>query len=210
MQTGLDTQPPLVGGRSPEGLESLLARIAASEPGSARLILEGFFGEGALAESLESLVSGIDHVGRLAPAGIGVDEVRRGLLDSPYDRGVRTFPSRVLAAELSARLGTPVPLTIVEAHAAPGSTAIPGVELFVADLPSHRLADLSRRGHGSHLALRLAPGARLSDIVDILAAHAWPIAIGPQANEDAGISLIYVDGRAGSRQGRLEFLTAED
>lgn len=206
MGIGLDTRAPLEGGRPEEGLAGLLARIAASRPGSPRRILDDFFGEGALADSLASLVSGVDHVGRLAPFGLGVEEVRRILLGSVYHRGLRTFPSRILSRELSARLGRPVPLTVVEAHAAPGAAAIPGIEFFVAELADPSIDDLVRNGHGSHLALRLSPDARLEDVVDALAAHSWAGAVGPQANADAGISLLYVDRRGGGRPGRLEFL----
>ena len=72
------------------------------------------------------------------------------------------------------------------------------------------LAELVRAEQGSHIALRLAPGASLDRVHEILVARRWPRVARPRTNADIGVSLVYVDGATDDgRARRIEFVARD-
>jgi len=174
-------------------------------------VFADFFGDDPIAARLAPLVVRVDHVGAIAPFGATIADAESALLSSPFRHGSRRFRSRILAADLSERLGHPVAADVMEARTDGASEPRLGFEWFVTDLPGHELEGLIREELGCHVALRLSPGVRSRDVHRILGeptgGSGATVALPMRTNDEIGIRLLYLDRPAeGGRVRRLELL----
>lgn len=196
------------------GMSDLLAEVAsiADNTDFAASILREFFGEDPRAGRIASLVEAVDHVGALAPAGAGTADAERALRSSPFALGLRGFTSRILAADLSTRVGREVRVDVVEARMAPDGPGT-GFEWFVADLPADELHEFLRREIGCHVALRLLRGVRPESVHEIASLQhgtSAPALVTPvRVNPEIGVRLFYLEREHGEgRFRRLELIAS--
>ena len=204
----------LDGGHAPaERVASALAELARL-PAAPRAgdVLASLFDDADLVQALERLAPHVDHVGLIAPPGVGVTEAVDILGRSPFRSRLREFRSTVLARDLSLRLGRRVDVKVVQGNAGAPAVSYPAVEVFVADLPAEQLAGIVAAEIGCHVALALAPQASLAQVLDVLHAHGWRenplMRDGPLTNCEIHSSLLFVDVPGGERTRRLEFIAS--
>ncbi len=194
-------------------MESLLVEIAdlGGAPPDPATMLREFFGDDPMAARLAPLVVGLDHVGAIAPVGATIADAESVLLSSPFRHESRRFRSRILAADLSERLGHAVRADVLEARTDGAGRRGLGFEWFVTDLPGHELEGLIRCELGCHVALRLSPGIQSGDVHRILGeptgGRGPTVAMPMRTNAEIGIRLLYLDRSGeGGRVRRLELL----
>lgn len=196
-----------------EGIVALLADLA--EPGApigSREVLSALFEDGALVNEVEALAPRFDHVGLVAPAGLGLCTVREILDASAFRRHIRAFRSTVLASELTLSLGRPVDVMVVQASADAPAARWPMIEIFVADLPAVQIEELVANEFGCHVALELAPNASLGRIREVLHLRGQLESSsmhGPVSNDEIRSSVLFFDVPGRELARRLEFIAPE-
>jgi hypothetical protein len=194
-------------------MESLLLEVAdlVGAPTDPATLLREFFGGDPTAARLAPLVVGLDHVGAIAPVGATIADAESALLSSPFRHESRRFHSRILAADLSERLGHAVRADVTEARTDGAGRRGLGFEWFVTDLPGHELEGLIRAELGCHVALRLSPGIQSGDVHRVLGeptgGRVPTVAMPMRKNAEIGIRLLYLERPDESgRVRRLELL----
>ena len=186
----------------------------AGRDGLADAVLREFFPESVLADQVAQHVAGFDHVGALAPVGAGIEDAVAALEASPFRSALRRFRSRILALDLSRRVGRTVRVDAVEARSTRPGTSGAGFEWFVADLSADVLGAMLREEYGCHVALRLVPGRRpetVREIVERADGVGVPRPVTPVlANGEIGVRLFYLDrADPGGRVRRLEIVASD-
>jgi hypothetical protein len=125
-----------------------------------------------------------------------------------FDRHQRSFPSTILARELSDLLGRDVPTTIFKAQGTRPDGAPIAVEVAMPrDVDAGSIADWIGRGVGAHVALRLA--GDLEEVMPIMRSEGFEVPPfmrrGPVANEAESIRAVYFAHPARAESLRLEF-----
>jgi hypothetical protein len=155
-----------------------------------------------------SLISGLDHVGFLAPvdsdAAIGPAAGTAGFGLEQW-----TFPSTILARELAELSGCDVPTTIFKAQGELVSGAAGIVEVAIPHEVDHELVrGWIRRGIGAHVAFRVESPAAFPDLQRVLerAGYRMPPSMNgePLRNPTEGVTCVFFDRRPERRLG-LEF-----
>ncbi len=176
---------------------SAVAGIDTSRSGARAILREFFSDEPVLADELAESVAGLDHVAAIAPVGATIADAEASLLDSRFRDELRRFRSRILAADLSERLGRSIRVDVVEAWAKERRGSGIGFEWFVADLPDVELRPIVRDEVGCHVALRVTAASRTEDLHSVAkraSGARMPTIVTPvRANADIGVRLFYVD-----------------
>jgi hypothetical protein len=156
------------------------------------------------------LVTGIDHVGFMAPSSAAA-LLPKVAADAGFDAGHRSFPSTVLARELGALIGvSEVPTTVFRAWGMSDSDRHMTVEAFVVQGVKPEVeAAWIRTGVAGHTAFAVESLAALHQVAIVMSEQGWspPAGVGAQPAWNAAeeLALVYFDRRLDGRTVRLEY-----
>lgn len=149
--------------------------------------------------------SGYTHLGFVVPA-------QPGLIEAARERGFvykqATYASEILARELAALAGEPVPTTIFKAFSRARAGKVSGIETFTPDAPLDQVRQWVRQGVGTHIGYGMKDrwSVRQALPLWIAAGFSPPAFLGGEPAHHLGreISMIYLDGSLDGEKLRLE------
>lgn len=159
----------------------------------------------------------VDHTGLIAPARTDARELNAIADRHGFTENHKTFPSVIVASELTAlNGGTNVPTQIFRAsiRRAGDQPSSYGIEMFVPDTTPATVESWIARGVGTHVAFRVGQRAQVERICEQLSAagfHTPAFMKGrPMANTNDGTLTVYFDLTVASGAFRLEFFHRAD
>jgi hypothetical protein len=175
---------------------------------SAEECLEQLLPQRALASTITSLVSGIDHVGFMA-APKDEEALDLAAAEAGFGSNGHTFPSTILTRQLAQLAGRRVPTTIFEALAADPDRGSLRVEVAIPrGIERNALDDWIRQGIGAHLAFGVNSPARFDELGELVETQGFrsPASLQghPCTNPASGVTSVFFDRRPAEPLG-LEF-----
>lgn len=161
--------------------------------------------------AVEQAVSGIDHVGFIAPSGTDLSTLQGVAQETGFVSSQRSFASTIVAKELGGHLGVdsvPTQIFLCSKKGAGGLSS--GVEVFVPQADSQHVEPWIEQGVGTHIAFKVRNASAVEKIKDSLKANGFkmPEFMGgkPMFNPQQGSTTVYFDLVHDRKRLRIEFV----